>query len=171
MAAIGWAPSPPSSFRPLRAHRRPEPMAARFATALRIEPDRADRICVELGIRRLTPLCAGAGILVPRSGLPRGQPGGAEIPRGRRAHAGKYRCDRRTQLGLSRLGPLHRLVAWIDGCVGVTNAERAALSAGVDPRSPIEIRPRSDPLDAGGVELGEGCGDRLRPNAQSGGDL
>ncbi|MDO9429581.1 MAG: L,D-transpeptidase family protein [Methylobacterium sp.] len=43
--------------------------------------------------------------------------------------------------GLSWLGPLHRLVDWTNGCVGVTNAEMAAIYARVDVGTPVEIRP------------------------------
>lgn len=43
--------------------------------------------------------------------------------------------------GLSWLGPLHRLADWTNGCIGVTNAEMAAIYARVDTGTPIEIRP------------------------------
>jgi murein L,D-transpeptidase YafK len=43
--------------------------------------------------------------------------------------------------GLSWFGPLHRLVDWTNGCVGVTNAEMEAIYARVDVGTPVEIRP------------------------------
>ena len=43
--------------------------------------------------------------------------------------------------GFSWVGPLHRLVDWTNGCVGVTNAEMAEIYARVDVGTPIEIRP------------------------------
>lgn len=43
--------------------------------------------------------------------------------------------------GFSWVGPLHRLVDWTQGCVGLTNAEMAEIYARVDVGTPIEIRP------------------------------
>ncbi|GEP11071.1 L,D-transpeptidase family protein [Methylobacterium gnaphalii] len=43
--------------------------------------------------------------------------------------------------GFGWLGPLHRLMDWTNGCVGVTNAEIEAIYARVDVDTPIEIRP------------------------------
>ncbi len=43
--------------------------------------------------------------------------------------------------GFSWFGPLHRLVDWTNGCVGVTNAEMADIYARVDAGTPVEIRP------------------------------
>jgi murein L,D-transpeptidase YafK len=43
--------------------------------------------------------------------------------------------------GFGWLGPLHRLMDWTNGCVGVTNTEMEAIYARVDVDTPIEIRP------------------------------
>ncbi|MCJ2082528.1 murein L,D-transpeptidase family protein [Methylobacterium sp. J-090] len=43
--------------------------------------------------------------------------------------------------GFSWVGPLHQLVDWTNGCVGVTNAEMEAIYARVDVGTPVEIRP------------------------------
>lgn len=43
--------------------------------------------------------------------------------------------------GFSWFGPLHRMMDWTQGCVGVTNAEMREIYARVDVGTPIEIRP------------------------------
>jgi murein L,D-transpeptidase YafK len=42
---------------------------------------------------------------------------------------------------VSWIGPLHRLMDWTDGCIGVTNAEMDEIWRAVPVGTPIEIRP------------------------------
>ncbi|WP_232628288.1 L,D-transpeptidase family protein [Methylobacterium sp. Leaf118] len=151
----------------------------RTEPALVAAPERADRVVVEKGARRLTLLREGrvlATYPVSLGFTPLGhktRAGDGRTPEGTYAIA--YRNPKSVahlslkvsypspadeaaarsrgeppggdimihglMRGFSWVGPLHRMMDWTQGCVGVTNAEMRAIYARVDVGTPIEIRP------------------------------